>query len=87
MEYTMAEPPRSKTSVEPSSQSEPRPNGVDRSDESESDVKENGKRKVAAACQSCSNVYAAQLWPDGTVQPIGRRTGCRCGCKEFDVIE
>ncbi|MFC7232017.1 hypothetical protein ACFQMM_12540 [Saliphagus sp. GCM10025308] len=79
----MAELPRSKTNVDPSSRTGPRPDGVD----NESDVEDNGKRKVAAACRSCSNVYAAQLWPDGTVQPIGRRTGCECGCEEFDVIE
>lgn len=85
MGSTMAEPPRSKTNVDPSSRTGPRPDGVTNTDERK--VEEDGKRKVAAACRSCSNVYAAQLWPDGTVQPIGRRTGCECGCEEFDVIE
>ena len=44
-----------------------------------------GKRTVAR-CISCGSAYAAEKWPDGTIQPIGKRTGCLCGENDFRVL-
>ncbi|MFC6716401.1 hypothetical protein ACFQGT_19920 [Natrialbaceae archaeon GCM10025810] len=43
--------------------------------------------RTVVSCSSCGSVYAAEKWPDGTVQPIGKRTGCDCGSNEFHVVE
>ncbi|WP_339104627.1 hypothetical protein [Haloterrigena salinisoli] len=42
--------------------------------------------KVAAQCRDCEAVYSAWVLADGTVQPIGRKDGCRCGSSEFDAL-
>ena len=45
-----------------------------------------GWLKVAASCRECNAVYSAWVFADGTVQPIGRKDGCRCGASAFEVI-
>ncbi|WP_254528381.1 hypothetical protein [Natrinema gelatinilyticum] len=45
-----------------------------------------GQRTIAK-CISCGSAYAAEKWPDGTIQPIGTRDGCQCGATEFQVVE
>ena len=42
--------------------------------------------KVAARCRQCGAVYSAWILADGTVQPIGRKNGCRCGASQFEAI-
>lgn len=43
--------------------------------------------RTVVTCTSCGSIYAAKKWPDGTIQPIGRRSGCDCGSEEFHVGE
>ncbi|UTF54246.1 hypothetical protein [Natronosalvus rutilus] len=57
----------------------------DREGESKSEIE--GTQKVAAVCSSCGSAYAAERWSDGTIRPIGRRTGCQCGGTSFEVVE
>lgn len=45
------------------------------------------RERTVALCQSCGSAYAAQIWTDGTIQPIGTRIGCDCGSTEFEVVE
>ncbi|MDG5817786.1 hypothetical protein [Natronococcus sp. A-GB7] len=40
-----------------------------------------------AVCASCESAYAAEVWPDGTIKPIGTKEGCHCGSAEFRVVE
>ncbi len=42
--------------------------------------------RTVAECLGCGSAYAAQKWPDGTIQPIGTRNGCQCESTEFRVI-
>ncbi len=42
--------------------------------------------KVAAQCCECGAVYSAWILSDETVQPIGRKDGCRCGGDTFQSI-
>ncbi|AEH38528.1 hypothetical protein Halxa_3923 [Halopiger xanaduensis SH-6] len=42
--------------------------------------------KVAARCRECGGIYSAWLFADDTVQPIGRKDGCRCGASAFEAI-
>ncbi|MEY7851602.1 hypothetical protein AB7C87_20655 [Natrarchaeobius sp. A-rgal3] len=44
------------------------------------------RMKVAARCHECNAVYSAWILSDDTVQPIGRKDGCRCGSSEFEAI-
>lgn len=44
-------------------------------------------RKVAAICTACGKAYASEQQPDGTVRPIGQRTGCECGETSFEVVD
>nr|WP_090302922.1 hypothetical protein [Natronorubrum texcoconense] len=41
--------------------------------------------RTVAICTSCGSAYAAEVWDDETIQPIGKRTGCDCGSTEFHV--
>ena len=43
--------------------------------------------RTVVTCSSCGSVYAAERWSDGTIQPIGKRTGCDCGSEKFYVVE
>ncbi|QRV16234.1 hypothetical protein [Haloterrigena salifodinae] len=42
--------------------------------------------KVAARCRDCGAIYSAWVLADETVQPIGRKDGCRCGTAEFEAL-
>ncbi|RQG91777.1 hypothetical protein EA473_18405 [Natrarchaeobius chitinivorans] len=44
------------------------------------------RERTVATCESCDSAYAAEIWSNGTIQPIGTRTGCECGSTEFQVI-
>lgn len=43
--------------------------------------------RTMAQCTSCGSAYAAEIWPDGTIQPIGAKDGCQYGSTNFQVIE
>lgn len=43
--------------------------------------------RTMAQCTSCGSAYAAEIWPDGTIQPIGTKDGCQCGSTSFQIIE
>jgi len=42
---------------------------------------------MMAACDHCGAVYAAIEQSDGTIAPIGRLSGCRCGSTEFSELD
>ncbi|ELY57723.1 hypothetical protein [Natronolimnohabitans innermongolicus] len=42
--------------------------------------------KVAARCRECGAVYSAWVRSDDSVQPIGRKDGCRCGATTFQPL-
>jgi len=42
--------------------------------------------RTVVQCTSCGSAYAAEIWPDGTIQPIGTKDGCECGSAEFQVV-
>ena len=44
------------------------------------------RQKAAARCCECGAVYSAWILPDNTVQPIGMKTGCKCGASKFEAI-
>jgi hypothetical protein len=44
------------------------------------------RERTMAECISCGAAYAAEIWSDGTIQPIGTKTGCRCGSADFQVV-
>ncbi|UTF52099.1 hypothetical protein [Natronosalvus rutilus] len=46
-----------------------------------------GKReRTLVECSACGTAYAATSWPDGKLQPIGTKNGCRCGSTEFREV-
>lgn len=55
--------------------------------ESDSTAESETTRKVAAICTACGKAYASEQRPDGTVRPIGQRTGCECGETSFEVVD
>lgn len=42
--------------------------------------------RMIAACTDCGALYAATELSDGSILPIGRRDGCRCGGTEFTKV-
>ena len=40
--------------------------------------KSDEKRKAVARCENCQEIYPVRIWPDGTVHPLGSRSGCSC---------
>ncbi|MFC4246437.1 hypothetical protein ACFOZ7_05430 [Natribaculum luteum] len=46
-----------------------------------------GTEKTAAICEQCGSIFAARLWPDGTVRPIGTGERCPCGSERFRLVE
>ncbi|OIB56942.1 hypothetical protein BBD46_14380 [Natrialba sp. SSL1] len=54
--------------------------------QNESGRSTNERQKVAGKCCECGAVYSAWILPDDTVQPIGKKGGCRCGASEFETI-
>ncbi len=45
-----------------------------------------GRQKVAGRCCECGAVYSAWVLSNGTVHPIGKKGGCRCGASNFEAI-
>nr|WP_293026996.1 hypothetical protein [Natronococcus sp.] len=48
---------------------------------------EGESERTMAQCTSCGSAYAAELWPDGSIKPIGTKDGCQCGSTDFQVTE
>lgn len=44
-------------------------------------------KRAVVQCVGCGAAYAGEVWPDGTIQPIGKRSGCECGSCEFAVVD
>ncbi|AEH36245.1 hypothetical protein [Halopiger xanaduensis] len=42
--------------------------------------------RMIAACTHCGALYAATELSDGSILPIGRRDGCRCGGTTFTKV-
>lgn len=36
------------------------------------------KRKAAAKCTNCDEIYPVKIWPDGTIHPLGSADVCNC---------
>ncbi|WP_394742882.1 hypothetical protein [Natronococcus roseus] len=53
----------------------------------DSDADAETTRKVAAICTTCGKAYASEQRTDGTVRPIGQRTGCECGETSFEIVD
>ncbi|ELY56066.1 hypothetical protein C491_13992 [Natronococcus amylolyticus DSM 10524] len=53
----------------------------------DSDADAETTRKVAAVCTTCGKAYASEQRADGTIRPIGQRTGCKCGETSFEVVD
>ncbi len=45
------------------------------------------KRRAAAKCDRCGEIGIVQLWPDGSVQPLGQPDFCDCESSELQVLE
>ncbi|MCU4926672.1 hypothetical protein OB905_11875 [Halobacteria archaeon AArc-dxtr1] len=43
--------------------------------------------RILASCDECGAVYAAVELADGSILPIGSRSGCRCGAGSFSRVE
>ncbi|EMA34601.1 hypothetical protein C445_06755 [Halobiforma lacisalsi AJ5] len=41
---------------------------------------------MAGRCRECGAVYSAWILADGTVEPIGKKGGCRCGASNFETL-
>lgn len=53
---------------------------------SRSDTATDERPKVAGRCRECGAVYSAWILADGTVEPIGKKGGCRCGASNFETL-
>lgn len=45
------------------------------------------KRRAVATCEQCGEIGIVQIWPDGTLQPLGRSTFCDCESPTLQVLE
>ncbi|WP_306058222.1 hypothetical protein [Natronococcus wangiae] len=49
---------------------------------------ENGdKRRAAAKCERCGTIGIIQIWPDGTLKPLGQPDLCDCPDRTLRVLE
>ncbi|WP_255193006.1 hypothetical protein [Natronobeatus ordinarius] len=44
------------------------------------------RKKAAAQCKNCKNIFASEVWGDGSIRPIGVKRGCTCGNGEFRLL-
>ncbi|WP_171052321.1 hypothetical protein [Haloterrigena sp. H1] len=47
----------------------------------------NDKQRAAAKCDHCGEIGIVQIWPDGSLQPLGQSTFCDCESSKLQVIE
>ena len=45
------------------------------------------KRRAAAKCDRCGEIGIVQVWPDGSVQPLGQLDFCDCESPRLEVLE
>jgi len=50
-------------------------------------VDNNDKQRAAAKCDHCGEIGIVQIWPDGSLQPLGQSTFCDCESSKLQVIE
>ena len=60
--------------------------GTDRSQVSQVDNDED-KQRAAAKCAHCGEIGIVQVWPDGSVQPLGQSDFCECEPSTLQVLE
>jgi len=45
------------------------------------------KNRGVAECENCGAIIVVNVWPDGSIVPIGTEKDGKCGDAEFDLIE
>jgi hypothetical protein len=50
-------------------------------------AKDDEKRRAAARCERCGAIGIVQIWPDGTLKPLGQSTICDCEESTLRVLE
>lgn len=45
------------------------------------------KHRAAAQCERCGEIGIVQVWPDGTLQPLGQSDFCDCAPSRLQVLE
>jgi hypothetical protein len=45
------------------------------------------KRRAAAKCERCGAIGIVQVWPDGTLKPLGQSALCECEDGTLRVLE
>lgn len=45
------------------------------------------KHRAAAQCEGCGEIGIVQVWPDGTLQPLGQSDFCDCAPSRLQVLE
>ncbi|MBZ6496651.1 hypothetical protein [Natrinema longum] len=45
------------------------------------------KRRAAAECDDCGEIGIVQIWPDGSLQPLGQSNFCDCESPSLAVLE
>ncbi len=45
------------------------------------------KHRAAATCPRCGEIGIVQVWPDGTLQPLGQSDFCECPSSTLRVLE
>ncbi len=51
-------------------------------------VDEDGtKKRSAARCTNCGAIGIVQIWPDGTIQPLGQTELCHCVDNEIHILD
>jgi hypothetical protein len=46
-----------------------------------------GKQRVAAKCDCCEEIGIIQIWPDGSLQPLGQSDFCECNSPRLQILE
>ncbi|WP_180841276.1 hypothetical protein [Natrinema sp. YPL30] len=44
------------------------------------------KQRAAAKCEQCDEIGIVQIWPDGSLQPLGQSNFCDCASPTLAVL-
>ena len=44
------------------------------------------KRKAAARCERCGEIYPVKIWTDGTIHPLGSADVCPCDETDLRIL-
>jgi len=44
------------------------------------------KQRAAATCEHCGEIGIVQIWPDGTLQPLGQTDFCDCASPTLEGL-